>query len=68
MLSELSQDFDEILKTHNGKTSLEYKYDGARVQIHKDREHIRKTTGLIASAAGKQPQGWPLLVEKGWEL
>ncbi|HEY3166194.1 MAG TPA: hypothetical protein VGK57_03130, partial [Candidatus Binatia bacterium] len=41
MLSELSQDFDEILKTHNGNTALEYKYDGARVQIHKDREQTR---------------------------
>jgi DNA ligase-1 len=41
MLSELSQDFDEILKAHQGKTALEFKYDGARVQIHRDREQIR---------------------------
>jgi DNA ligase-1 len=41
MLSELSQDFDEIIKAHNGRTALEYKYDGARVQIHKDRERVR---------------------------
>src|SRR5262245_353133 len=33
MLSELSQNFDEIFKAHNGNTVLEYKYDGARVQI-----------------------------------
>src|SRR5438093_5143853 len=41
MLSELSQDFDEILKTHAGKTALEFKYDGARIQIHRDGEMVR---------------------------
>ena len=41
MLSELSEDFDEIFKAHNGRTALEYKYDGARVQVHKDGEQIR---------------------------
>ena len=41
MLSELTEDFDEILKTHGGQTALEYKYDGARVQIHKGRDQIR---------------------------
>ena len=35
MLSELSPDWDEILKAHKGITALEHKYDGARVQIHK---------------------------------
>ena len=35
MLSELSEDFDAILGAHGGKTALEHKYDGARVQIHK---------------------------------
>ena len=38
MLSELSQDFNEIFTAHGGKTALEFKYDGARVQIHKDGE------------------------------
>jgi len=41
MLSELSQDFDQIFTAHAGKTALEYKYDGARVQIHKDGERVR---------------------------
>ena len=41
MLSELSQDFDEIFTAHGGKTALEFKYDGARVQIHKDGERVR---------------------------
>ncbi|MET0501536.1 MAG: ATP-dependent DNA ligase [Candidatus Binatia bacterium] len=41
MLSELSQDFDAIFAAHAGKTALEYKYDGARVQIHRDGEQVR---------------------------
>jgi DNA ligase 1 len=41
MLSELSQDFNEIFTAHGGKTALEFKYDGARVQIHKDGELVR---------------------------
>jgi DNA ligase-1 len=36
MLSELSQDTGAILKSHGGKTALEFKYDGARIQIHKN--------------------------------
>src|SRR5947208_8876086 len=41
MLSELSQEFDDIFKAHGGKTALEFKYDGARIQIHKDHELVR---------------------------
>jgi DNA ligase-1 len=41
MLSQLSQDFDEIFKAHGGRTALEYKYDGARIQIHKQGDLVR---------------------------
>jgi DNA ligase 1 len=41
MLSELCQDIDEIFKSHGGRTALEYKYDGARIQIHKEGELVR---------------------------
>jgi DNA ligase-1 len=41
MLSELSRDFAAIFQAHGGTTVLEYKYDGARVQIHKHGEQIR---------------------------
>jgi ATP-dependent DNA ligase len=34
MLAELSEDFKEVFKEHGGQTALEYKYDGARMQIH----------------------------------
>ena len=41
MLSELSQEFEKISKAHLGKTALEYKYDGARIQIHKQGDLVR---------------------------
>lgn len=41
MLSELSDDFGAIFKAHGGATALEYKYDGARIQIHKQGDHVR---------------------------
>jgi len=56
MLSELSQDFDEIFNAHNGQTALEYKYDGARVQIHKDREQIRIWSRRLSEVTHSLPE------------
>src|SRR5205823_6157742 len=36
MLAEIARDFDEVLAAHGGRTALEYKYDGARIQLHHD--------------------------------
>lgn len=55
MLSELSQDFEEIFKAHNGQTALEYKYDGARVQIHKDGEQVRIWSRRLTEVTGSLP-------------
>jgi DNA ligase-1 len=38
MLAELAEGFEEVFQEHGGQTALEYKYDGARVQIHGDRQ------------------------------
>lgn len=35
MLSQVAEDVSEALVEHGGETTFEYKYDGARVQIHK---------------------------------
>lgn len=56
MLSELSEDFDEILKAHDGKTALEYKYDGARVQIHKDGERTRIWSRRLTEVTHSLPE------------
>jgi DNA ligase-1 len=56
MLSELSEDFDEIIKTHSGETALEYKYDGARVQIHKDRDQVRIWSRRLTEVTESLPE------------
>ncbi len=38
MLAELAENFEEVFKEHGERTALEYKYDGARVQIHGERK------------------------------
>jgi DNA ligase-1 len=34
MLAEMAQDLEEVFREHGGITALEYKYDGARIQLH----------------------------------
>jgi DNA ligase-1 len=41
MLAQLANDVDEALKERGGETAFEYKYDGARVQIHKRGREVR---------------------------
>lgn len=40
MLAEIATDFEEVLAAHDGRTALEYKYDGARIQVHADGERV----------------------------
>ena len=40
MLAQLAPDFDAVFTEHDGKSALECKYDGARVQIHKQGDEI----------------------------
>ncbi|MCH7760543.1 ATP-dependent DNA ligase [candidate division TA06 bacterium] len=41
MLAQLGEDFSSLIAEHQGKTALEYKLDGARVQIHKGGKEVR---------------------------
>jgi DNA ligase 1 len=56
MLSELSQDFDVIFKTHGGQTALEFKYDGARVQIHKEGDRARVWSRRLSEVTRSLPE------------
>jgi DNA ligase 1 len=56
MLSELSQDFEEIFKAHGGKTVLEFKYDGARVQIHKEGDRVRIWSRRLSEVTASLPE------------
>jgi DNA ligase-1 len=56
MLSELSQDLDEVLAAHGGNTALEFKYDGARVQIHKSGHRVRIWSRRLTEVTESLPE------------
>jgi DNA ligase-1 len=41
MLAQMASGIEEAMKEHGGRTAFEYKYDGARVQIHKLGDQVR---------------------------
>ena len=41
MLAETTNDAEEALREHGGRTVFEYKFDGARVQIHRLGDEVR---------------------------
>lgn len=41
MLAEMMYSIDDILTTHPEQTAFEYKFDGARVQIHVRNRHVK---------------------------
>ena len=73
MLAEIATDFGEVLAAHNGRTALEYKYDGARAQLHSDGSRVAiwtrgladVTTSLpdLASLVRRDVRGAPLIVD-----
>ncbi len=56
MLSELSEDFAEIFKAHGGATALEYKYDGARIQMHKQDGRVRIWSRRLTEVTDSIPE------------
>lgn len=56
MLSELSEEFEPVLAAHGGRTAFEFKYDGARVQIHRDGEQVRIWSRRLTEVTGSLPE------------
>ena len=56
MLAQVADNVDEALKAHGGKTAFEYKYDGARVQIHKFRGEVRVFSRNLTDATQSLPE------------
>ena len=40
MLAEIAGDVGEALAAHGGTSAIEYKYDGARIQLHRDGDRV----------------------------
>jgi len=41
MLADMADGIDEALKEHGGSSAFEFKYDGARIQIHRKNDEVR---------------------------
>ena len=59
MLAESAEDVDDALQAHGGRTALEFKYDGARIQLHRDGERV----GIWSRGLSDVTRGLPEVVE-----
>ena len=55
MLAEIAEDWDTVLAAHGGTTALEFKYDGARVQIHSDGTRVAIWSRRLSDVTGSLP-------------
>ena len=55
MLAQIAEDFEEVLQAHEGTTALEYKYDGARIQLHRDGERFAIWTRRLSDVTASLP-------------
>ena len=55
MLAEMAEDLDEVFKEHGGISAFEYKYDGARIQIHRRGSEIRIFSRRLTDVTASTP-------------
>jgi DNA ligase-1 len=56
MLAQMANNVSEALKEHEDKTAFEYKYDGARVQIHKSDAEVKVFSRRLTDATESLPE------------
>jgi DNA ligase-1 len=56
MLAQVADDVGEALAEHGGRTAFEYKYDGARVQIHKRGSEVRVFSRRLTDVTRSLPE------------
>ncbi len=56
MLAEMSYDIVEAVAEHGGKTAFEWKFDGARVQIHKKNREVRIFSRQLTEVTESVPE------------
>ncbi len=56
MLAQVAEDVAAALQEHGGETAFEYKYDGARVQIHKLDGEVRVFSRRLTDATRSLPE------------
>jgi len=63
MLAQLAKDFEQVFTEHDGKSVLEYKYDGARVQIHKKGDEVAIFSRQLSDVTTSLPEVVELIKE-----
>jgi len=56
MLAQMAEDLREIFKEHGGRTALEYKLDGARIQIHLSNGEVRIFSRRLTDVTKSLPE------------
>ncbi|MEM2455001.1 MAG: ATP-dependent DNA ligase [Candidatus Bathyarchaeia archaeon] len=56
MLAQMAADLKEVFEEHGGKTALEYKLDGARVQIHLSDGNVRVFSRRLTNVTKSLPE------------
>ena len=56
MLAQTADNVDGALAEHGGRTAFEYKYDGARVQIHKQGNEVRIFSRRLTDVTSSLPE------------
>jgi len=56
MLAQNATSLEEVLKEHGGQTALEYKLDGARIQIHKLKGEVKVFSRRLSEVTSSLPE------------
>jgi DNA ligase-1 len=55
MLAEMAENIDQVIRDHGGTSAFEYKYDGARIQIHRKNGEVRIFTRRLTDVTDSTP-------------
>src|SRR2546421_3328206 len=56
MLADMAEDLDEVLAVHGGMTAIEYKLDGARIQIHRKGDAVKIFSRRLSDVTSSLPE------------
>ncbi|HLA46271.1 MAG TPA: ATP-dependent DNA ligase [Thermoplasmata archaeon] len=56
MMAEIAEDLDDVLEEHGGTTAAEYKFDGARIQIHRDGDRVKVFSRRLSDVTKSLPE------------
>ena len=56
MMAEMADDLDEVLAEHGGTTAVEFKFDGARIQIHRQGDEVRVFSRRLTDVTKSVPE------------